>query len=246
MKTTLFCVIGTLLVSSALADAPLTRSLMFDTCCVRETRDQEWHVRIVGTLPRGPGLYAMVYNDEGKRIVTCEIPFGVYTDAKPFLLTVPADGLAQEYVIKLVGQQDNFTGIRLPMTDLPFEVYRGRYFAIGYPTAPNQVRKVAFKLGPGMKFAAQGHTGGFRILNAKGELVADSSKDGPKEKGALFEPALRVGETYWIDPPGIFYLGARDPLYLTFDPDRWFAPAGKLDIDKLGWWKGLGQCEEAK
>lgn len=221
--------------------APLTRSLMFDTCCVRETQDQAWRIRIVGVLPRGPGLFAMVFDQEGRRVLAAEIPFGTHTEAKPFTLTVPADGAAQEYVIKLVGQQDNFTGIRLPITDLPFEVYRGRYFAIGYPTAPGQLRRVAFKLAPGMKFAAQGHGGGFRILDDRGEVVADSVKDGPKERGALFEPALQPGVTYWIDPPAIFYLGTRDPLCLTFDPDRWFAPSGKLDIDKLRWWKGLGQ-----
>lgn len=223
------------------ADAPLTRSLMFDTCCVKETRDQEWHIRIVGTLPRGPGLFAMVFNEEGKRIVATPVPFGTYTEAKPFVLTVPADGAAQEYVIKLVGQQDNFTGIRLPMTDLPFEVYRGRYFAIGYPTAAGQLRRVAFKLTPEAKFAGRGHGGGFRILDATGTLLGDSAKDGPKERGAFYELALKAGETYWIDPPGTFYFETREPTCLTFDPERWFAPSGKPDIEKLEWWKGLSR-----
>ena len=232
---------------SQVTNKTLVRTIMAEACYVRETTDQEWHIRIVGTLPLGPGFYAVIWNAAGKIILQGEIPSGTYAVDKPFVLTVPADGVAGEYVIKLIGPQDNFLANRMPMTDLPFEVYGGCGFALGYGRQ-GEVRKVLFRVPEGTTNIVFGGWGeGYRILKADGGVLVDSEKDAVldpndrRKKTFEVHPNVTADETYWIDPYGIFYFGFKEPAYLAFDPARWFAPAIKMDFNKIKWWKGLAQ-----
>ena len=217
------------------AEAPLVRHLRMAATYVREARDQAWHIRVTGTLPTPPGLYLIVYNERGDIVRHGEIPSGTYSPAAPFLLEVPADGVAQQYVIKLLGVNANLHGIVLPMTDLPFEVYEGT-FVMPYP-AGKEIRRLAFQANPGMKKVT--FTGGvrnMRVLDAKGAVVADN-----RAADALnFTP--QPGRTYWLDPGNAHQFqnpkGA-EKTYLTFDPQRWFSPTITWDLDSRPWWKGL-------
>ena len=217
------------------ADTALLRHLRMKATYVRETRDQAWHIRAAGTVPTPPGLYVIVYNERGDIVRHGEIPSGTYSTAAPFLLEVPADGIAQQYVIKLLGVNASLHGITLPMTDLPFEVYEGT-FVMPYPVS-REIRRLAFRANPGMKKVT--FTGGvrnMRVLDAKGAVVADNK--------TVDELNLtpRPGQTYWLDPGNANQFQnpkGTEKTYLTFDPRRWFFPTIAWDLDSRPWWKGL-------
>lgn len=231
---------------AAFPDKPLARTILTHVIYVRKDKDQEWHIRATGNLPCGPGLYAVVFNAQKKVIFHGEIPFGTYSEKKPFLLTVPADGATGDYAIRLVGQQDNIMGLLFPLTDLPHEVCDGTGTALGYAST-GQARLVAFKPLEGQTHVqATGGRGHFRILKADGSVLADSktaamSADSTEKHWRKSDVEVRApvmpGQTYWFDPYDLFYFGFKDPAYLTFDPDRWFAPTFSLGEDK--WWKGI-------
>jgi len=227
----------------------LARSVMSEAIYVREAQDQAWRVRIVGTLPRGPGLFIIVWNEAGEVIHAGEVPFGTHTAEQPFVIELPADGAAQQYVIKLVGQQDNHTGLFMPITDLPFEVYGGTGFAIGYARKPGQVRKVALRVpADAAEVLFSGH-GDFRIAAEDGSLVKDTKTDGIPvgderryfKSGSELPVTLDPQKTYWIEPYALMYLGAREPVYFAFDVKRWFGPKLTWSIQTTRWWEGVGR-----
>jgi hypothetical protein len=247
------------------ADTPLLRRLRMDATYVREAKDQAWRLRIVGAVPTSPGLYVVVYNEAGGIVRHGQVPSATYTPAAPFLLDVPADGAAQQYVIKLLGPNANCHGVTLPMTDLPFEVYEGT-FVMPYPTG-KEIRRLAFKVTPDVKEVT--FTGGsMRILDSRGNVVAADSgprsaaptvnpkhrNDVPspaelaiaktKKTGALNQVVLtpQPGQTYWLDPGNAnqFQTPKGSPtVYLTFEPERWFSPTVTWDLDTRPWWKGI-------
>jgi hypothetical protein len=227
----------------------LTRRLKFSTCYVREKVDGVWHMRVVGSVPRPPGLFVIVFNEAGEIVRRGEIPTGAYTQEKPFLLDVPADGKAQQYVIKLVGQQDNYEGVELPMTDLPGEVYGDNNFALLYRLdRPDLHRQVAFQVPEGgEKFQVRAGGSHVRILDEKREVVADSRKDGSKGTDGstmLLSAQLRAGRIYWLDfdVGNALYFGVTPgPVRVTFDPDRWFEPRLEWELEKRPWWKGVAR-----
>lgn len=232
---------------------PLTRQLQFSACYVKEDRDRAWQLRFTGDLPRGPGLYAIVYNEAGDAVLQTAIPYGRHTQEKPWIVEVPADGKAQQYVIKFLGQQDNFNGILLPLTDLPYEVYGDSSYSFGYGTAAGQQRMVAFQVSSGAPVHFNGY-GDYRILDEAGGIVVESKEKAlktgdPAKKGGAREvevivTGLQPGQTYWIDPYGLMYLGVRDTrLYVTFEPGRWFEPKLEWTLQSRPWWKGLVHVE---
>jgi hypothetical protein len=229
--------------------APLTRQLQMSACYVKETTDRAWKVRITGDLPRGPGIYVIVYDEAGEVVKRDAVPFGTYDVAKPYTLAVPADGKAQQYVIKLLGQQDNLNGMALPLTDLPLEVYGDGSYSLGYGTAAGQKRMVAFQVADEQPLHLQGWSGNYRILDAQGATVFDSAQamlpegDPTKKGGPRYVEmivTLKPGRTYWFEPYGVMYwarLNGR--LFLTFDPPRWFEPKLSWTLDERPWWKGM-------
>lgn len=228
---------------------PLTRQLMFSAVYVKEKVDQAWRLRITGDLPRGPGIHVLIYDEAGGFMSRYDVPWGEYTDETPFTVDVPADGKAQQYVIKVLGQQDNMNGLRLPLTDLPYEVYSGSGFAFGYGDARTQRRIVAFQVADETPIHFSGWRADYRILDAAGATVADSKdhilpEGDPRRVGdmrnheAIFN--LKPGNTYWLDPYGVMYLSVRGKrLYLTFDPERWFEPKLDWSLEDRPWWKGI-------
>jgi len=236
--------------SPAFPDFPLTRQLQADGVFVKETTDRRWQIRIAGTIPRQPGCLAVVYNEAGDVILRAPVASGTYADDRPFTINVPADGAAQQYVIKFVGQQDNLTGMIQPLTDLSFEVYGGRRFTFGPGTVPKQRALAAFQVTPDvMPLHLGGWKGDYRLYDARGEIVIDS-KDSrlpagdPRKKWDEREvetlvPNLEPGNIYWFDSYGMGYLDiAIGNLYFTFDPERWFAPSLSWTLADRPWWKG--------
>jgi len=236
--------------SSQSGNRRLTRQLMFSAVYVKEEVDRPWQLRVTGNLPRGPGLHVLIYNEAGNFLKRADAPWGIHHRNKPFTIDIPADGKAQQYVIKVLGQQDNLNGLQLPLTNLPFEVYGDRSFAFGHGTAGKELRLVSFQPNvDGRPIHFSGWSAHYRILDATGNPFADSkdlklSDDDTRKKGGprhyeMIVP-LKPGKTYWIDPYQIMYLKVHGAnLYLTFDPMRWFEPNLTWTLESRPWWKGV-------
>ncbi len=235
--------------------APLVRRLSINGLYVREARDQAWHIRIMVPMSIPPGGYVIVYNERGDIVHHGGIPTGAYSPAAPYVVTVPADGVAQQYVVKLQSAIGNGAGWNrfngpLPMTDLPFEVYAGygrwgaelglqggtfNLFATG---AAGEVKRIAFQVNPGVEKLSFKGGADLRILDDTGAVIG--------EKGTNAALALAVpqpGRVYWVDPgkANTFETAEKGPekLYMTFDPERWFSPSLTWDMDSRPWYKGL-------
>jgi hypothetical protein len=223
-----------------------------DATYVRETSDQAWHLVITDRLPTPPGMYAIVYNERGDVVHHGEIPAGAYSPEAPFRIEIPKDGLAQQYVIKLIGVNQNFDAIDLPMTDLPFEVYGGRdlyggaAWVMGYPTR-GEVRRLAFQVKPGGGSVMFTGSGQMRILDHRGAVVVDKMDDrqpgaNAKRSTAVLTLSAQPGQTYWLDPGNANQIGTpKDSakIYFAFDPERWFGPDIRWALESRPWWKGL-------
>jgi hypothetical protein len=230
-----------------LGDGPLTRLLQMNACYVKEDRDRAWQIRIVGNLPHGPGVYVIVYNEAGDIVHQSSAPYGAHPPEKPYLIEVPEDGKAQQYVIKLLGPQKNLKAISLPLTDLPHEVYGDTYFSFGGNPASGPRRIVGFQPpSNGQPIHFSGYKGDYRILDDTGQIIADSKdKVAVDSKGRNSQPAvtmvlpLPAGKTFWIEPYQLNSLSLLEgKLYLTFDPQRWFEPKLAWTLDTRPWWKG--------
>jgi len=232
------------------ADSKLTRQLMMAACYVKEDVDRAWQFKLVGRLPRGPGIYIIIYNEAGEVFFRAAVPWGDHTEEKPYIVDVPADGKAQQYVIKFVAQQDNLTGIVLPFTDLPYEVYGDGGFAFGHG-ATNGLRRIVSFQAPstGDLIWFNGWSGNYRILDEDGNVVADSKdkalpegdKNKKGDKRQIEMPiTLPPGKTFWIDPYGVMYLHTSDTkVYVNFEPKRWFEPNLTWSLKDRPWWKGM-------
>ncbi len=210
----------------------------------REDRDQLWHIRISGELPRQPGVLILVLSAEGRLVHRAQIPSGVYPANKPYTIAVKPDGVTGDYLIKIVGHQHNLTGMLLPLTDLPYEVYGGSAFAIGYG-GPKQVRTVALRVPNDDKpVILSGWRANLRVRDQQGRVVVDSKTDlvaeGTPQRywgSGYFEvhAPLQVQQTYWLEPYESLYIFFKEPAYLTFEPRAWFLPDPRLL--ELSWWR---------
>lgn len=251
---------------------PLWRHLEMNAAYVRETKDQAWTIRISGDFPAPPGLYFIVYNEKGDVALKSPVPAGSYSPEAPFVLTVPADGLAQQYVIKWVGATGpvgcNYFRGPLPMTDLPFEVYGGfsgysavlwtqggRFYILHPPPSGKQLRRVSFQVKPGVESITFTGSANLRILDDRGAVVAEGKSykaPPPPAAGSKATPAAgltvktRPGQIYWVDPgkdPGFETAEGSEKVYVTFDPERWFSPSLTWELDTRPWEKGLFKYE---
>lgn len=220
-------------------DTPLVRHLVMNATYVRETRDQAWRLRITGRLPTPPGMYAIIYNERGDLVFQGAIPVGDYSAEAPFVLEIPKDGLAQQYVIKLLGVNQNFDGVALPMTDLPFEVYAGRgngIFVMPYPKG-GEIRRLAFQVNPGVtNITFFGGVRNLRVMDADGVVVADNTSDDN------LKLVPQSGRTYWLDPGNANQIQTpkgTEKVFFTLNPEQWFFPSITWDLDSRPWWKGL-------
>jgi hypothetical protein len=221
-------------------DTPRVRHLEMGATYVRESRDLAWHIRVTDRVPTPPGLYVVVYDEKGDILKHGEIPAGPYSPEAPFAMEIPADGLAQQYVIKLLGSYQNFSAVRLPMTDLPFEVYEGSRggttFGVPYG-AGRETRRLAFQVKPGtQKVALTGGVNNMRFLDSQGVAIADNRADG------ALTMSPKPGQTYWLDPGNARQVQTTKEsakIFLALDPERWFCPTVTWDLESRPWWKGL-------
>jgi hypothetical protein len=233
-------------------DTPLLPHLMMDAAFVRESVDQVWHVRIAGVLPTPPGLYLIVYNERGDIVSHHAVPAGSYPAEAPFVLTVSADGVAQQYVIKILGSYQNCFGITLPMTDLPFEVYGGKgggmYWVMPYPTR-GELRRLAFQVNPGAgPVSFDGADQVIRVLDSTGAVIADNREattPPTASKNASRVPLnlkATPGQTYWLDPGNCSQFGLAKgsaTIFFAFTPEKWFYPSITWSLESRPWYEGL-------
>jgi hypothetical protein len=264
-KTAMFLPLGVGLLAAGLcgqaraqattAGSQLVPHLGMNAAYVREARDQAWHIRITDKMPTSPGGYVIVYNERGDIVHHGEIPKGDYSAESPFVLTVPADGAAQQYVIKLLGVPATLGAITLPVSDLPFEVYDGvehhgsKLFSM--PGAGRgEIVRYAFQVKPGVAKMTLVAAGPMRILGPDGAVLAETTPaPTTAPKGQKVAPAdvpldlkALAGQIYWLDPLKSWKVETpkdSEKLYLTLDPAKWFSPTITWDLDSRPWWKGL-------
>lgn len=219
-------------------DGQKTFQVMAGGYYMREPTDREWHIRLKGDIPSLAGAYIVMHDAKGKIVYRGEVPHGTYPPEKPYVVTVPKDGVTGDYKFVLIGHQNDMLGVRAPFTDLPFEVYGGTNFSVGH----NPAVRVYFKATPGVtKQTVGGYKGEVQVLDRKGGVVADTRRlgyKGPKGRDHLVDFTPQQGTLYRMERK-CFYFRAKPAIYITFFPDRWFAPSPELD--QVKWWEGAAQ-----
>ncbi len=220
--------------------AEMIHSVMADGYYIRETKDEEWFIRITGTIPSLAGAYILIFDTTGRKIYAGVIPSGEHPSKAPFVVKVPADGVTGDYKIKLLGHQHDLLGIHVPLTDLRYEVYGGSSFTIGH----DKDRRIAFKVSTEQtEVTLAAYKGHLTVKDADDGVVADtrtSTEPINEKSNAPFRycnvvtfPVV-MEKTYWIEPQS-FYFRTAPSLFLTFNPKGWFKPDPKLD--EVKWWK---------
>jgi hypothetical protein len=217
---------------------PRRHNVMAHGYYVREETDRVWHLKLVGKIPSLSGAYIVIHNVEGKIIHHGPIPHGEFTQAKPYTVAIPKDGITGDYRMIMVGQQGDMLGVMIPWTDLPLEVYGGSSFSVGHDKGVKPI----FKAPAGVtKMSLGAYKGHLKVRDAEGKVVADTEvngKSGSKryryDKMITF--AVTPGATYTIERR-CFYFRSYIPgtCYLTASPERWFKPSSELD--KIKWWE---------
>lgn len=229
-------------------ETPLARHLEMDAAYVREVKDQAWHIRVTEEVRTPPGLYVVVYGEKGDIVRHGEIPARPYSAEAPFIMEIPADGAAQQYVIKILAPYQNYAGIHLPLTDLPLEVYRGSKggttFGIPYGEK-GEIRRWAFQAAPGGERLTMTGAANMCVLDTRGTVVAGATTGraaGKAKPVGELSLTLTPGQGYWLDPGNARQVQtskASGLLYLSAEPERWFYPAITWDLETRPWWKGL-------
>lgn len=193
------------------------KSLLFSEAIVRETLDQDWTLRLRGTVPSLAGCYVLVHDSAGNLLIKRHIPHGEYREGHPLELTVPKNGRVGDYRIVVVGREADVRGFGLPLTDLQFEVYGHSLFAT------RSQGPLWFQAQPGsaqQKFS--GTSGEVRVLREMQPVA------GP----------LEPGQIYALDTSKTFYFSANPGVFLSFSPERTFIPEAK--IQEIAWWRLTG------
>lgn len=208
---------------------PPTR-LSYKSAFARETVDQAWSIRLVGSVPSLPGCFLIVHDASGKQLVRRVIPHGEYPPDKALKMEFPADGSAGEYRIVLVGFENDLMSLQLPLTDLPLEVYGGDHFAAA-ATSRLFFRAPAGKTS--MPVASYG--GSLRVFENDKEVL-DTKRDGKLERyDWRAELPLKADAVYRLEPYACRYFRAHEGIHLAVDPAHWFVPDPKLEEFK--WWQ---------
>jgi hypothetical protein len=157
-------------------------------------------------------------------------PHGTYPPDKPLVIPFAKDGRAGDYRLVITGQQDDMTGLQMPMSTLPYEVYGRTYFAASHDNTP-----IYFKAPrdvQSLNIAA--YTGTIRVFQGD-KLIVDAQKDGKQDgRDWTVDFPVTPGETYHIDRKCVYFRSTTGLLF-TFDPKTWFEPDPALD--KINWWE---------
>jgi hypothetical protein len=237
-------------------------SIMADAIYVREPADGAWSIRLRGQIPSLSGAWLLAFDSAGKVLHSGLVPHGDYPDEKPFILAFPPDGRAGDYAIRLIGRQEDLMGVRLPLTDLPFEVYGGRQFAV----SGGKASRVCFKgldrpkakasledalaVAEGEADAPKADEGGTRVTlgaykghltvrDEAGKTVADTRTLLPGTENEVLKYSnlttfpTAPGATYWLERECL-YFSSTNAFYIAVDPGRWFQPDPRHESIK--WW----------
>jgi hypothetical protein len=216
--------------------------IMANATYVRESTDREWYVRIRGGIPSRCGAYLLVHDAAGAVIWHGVLPAGAYADDAPHELRIPADGRTGDYRLVLIGHQNDKLGLRTPLTDLPHEVYGGNYFTIGHGPGARVCLQVS---GPDTKLWFAGYKGHLQVRGADGETVVGDTRERIRQERHDYtvDLDLKADTVYWVTPYQCFYFRIRHrddadrPVFLAFDPTRWFQPDAGLQ--QVKWWQLL-------
>lgn len=239
MKTPWKCFVAALLLCGGAAwaqnPAPAVRyNVMAGGYYAREVKDQEWHLTLTGEIPSLSGAYVVVHDAQGKLIHSGVIPHGKYPPEKPFRVTVKPDGVVGDYKIIILGYQDDLLGLVTPFTDLPLEVYGGGSMSMGHePTA-----KPYFMVPEGVtKMKLGAYAGSFQVYDADNKVVADSRKEGVKEKyDNTVEFPVTPGKVYRFERQSMYFRSyTPGAFYIALSRERCFVPSPELD--KVKWWE---------
>ena len=217
------------------AAAPKLLRIQANGIYLREATDGPWQLTLTGAIPSLCGAYILVLDAAGKVVHHGVVPHGEYPPDKPLRIPIAADGLAGDYLVKLIGYQDDVMGLAMPLSDLPLEVYGHHSFAIAHELKDVPIW---FRLPPGQTtLTIGGYKGHLRVRDAQGKTVAESRLDG-YYAGEKYGQKYRFCHVMELElqpetPYQLFreclYFHSTEPLYLAFDPQRWFVPDPRLD-----------------
>lgn len=214
------------------------RHLMVNAYYIRETVDQEWNINISGNTPSLCGIYIIVYDKEGKVIFNGPVPHGEYDKTKPFAIKIPKDGVTGDYKVKIIGNQEDYLGIGLPLSNLQ-EVYYANRMSMGH----GKGNSVIFQTRPNEKeitlFAYKAH---LVVKDPKGNMIADTSNEKVVKGTVLSKDKYDNNVTFKCEPgtdyllqPMAMYFGAKNGFYVCLKPGTWFLPDSKLE--QINWWE---------
>lgn len=229
--------------NEALPSASKPRPMMAQGYYAREPQDRAWQVKITGRIPSLCGAYLMILGTGNKMLYKGRVPTGEYSEEKPFVVPFKPDGITGDYKIEILGQQNDYLGINLPLTDLPFETYSGEWLSIANDT--NTL--LAFRVPAGTKKAAlKAYQGNLQVYDDKKQFVADSkagisvmmpddtNKNFYHKRDSPIEFPVEVGKTYWLRTMTMYFT-PREKMFFAFDPARIFEPDPTLE--NVPWWE---------
>lgn len=225
------------------AQTKLPNHIMAQGYYLREPTDRAWTLKLTGEVPSMPGMYVIMHDSDGKLMYKAHVPGGPYPADKPFIKHFPADGKTGDYKVVFAGQQNDMLGLDLPLSDLPYEVYGGGWFHIGFSKAP-----IAFMPGLGVsKMGMRAFRGYIRVVDDKEQVVADAHAGinvmVPNESNKNFynvldhpiEFPVEAGKVYWLTATNA-YIEPRDAIFFSYDPTRLFVP-DHVKLDAVKWWE---------
>ncbi len=211
------------------------RHLMVDAYYIREATDQEWNIKISGTIASPCGIYIIAYDKECKVIFNGTVPQGEYDKAKPFIIKIPKDGVTGDYKIKIIGYQDDYLGIDLPLSNQQ-EVYFARRMcrkgnSVIFQTRPDEKEITLFA-----------YKANLLVKDLQGNIIADTSNEKAGNGCVLFKEKYDNCVTFKC-APGTDYvlqseawsLGCHKGFFICLKPGTWFLPDSKLE--KINWWE---------
>jgi hypothetical protein len=211
---------------------------MVNSYYIREATDQEWNINISGKIPSLCGIYLIVYNKDGKVIFKGSVPRGEYDKAKPFTIKIPKDGVAGDYKVKIIGNQDDYLAIDLPLSNQQ-EVYYAKSMSMGHAKG----NSVIFQTRPDEKeITLSAYKAQLVVKDLKGNIIADTSNDKAGKDAVLSKDKYSNIVTFKCQPgtdyvlqPEAMYFGAKDGFFVCMKPGTWFLPDSKLE--QINWWE---------
>jgi hypothetical protein len=188
-------------------------------CVVREDKDQEIKVQILGRVHQAEGAEVQAFGPDGKLISRNKAPAGLHD---PFTLVLPADGKTGEYTLLIKATQAD--DLLVPLTSLP-EVYVAGAWVTANMAGDNRPHPARFFTRPRGNEPCEVLIEGERakLFGADRRTLLGNGK----EKAF----SVRIGTEgawvwNWMGGVSNSYVADKAPLILSVSPDRWFAPTG--------------------